>query len=76
MADAITVGKIVLLKSGGPLMTVEQVGETTTGIMSAWCTWFDSKNNKQTETFALEALQIYKGEKGSDSDDSGTWETR
>jgi uncharacterized protein YodC (DUF2158 family) len=54
-------GDIVQLKSGGPVMTVEQTGEhwsiTGTGV---WCVWFERVGNKQVasrETFAATALE-------------------
>ena len=41
-------GDLVRLKSGGPLMTVEQVGEKAlTGGEAVWCVWFEKVGNKQ-----------------------------
>jgi uncharacterized protein YodC (DUF2158 family) len=41
-------GDLVRMKSGGPLMTVEQVGKlTTTDEDAVWCTWFEKVGNKQ-----------------------------
>ena len=40
-------GDLVRLKSGGPIMTVEQVSLQTTGEMGAWCVWFAKVGNKQ-----------------------------
>jgi uncharacterized protein YodC (DUF2158 family) len=37
----IKAGDTVRLKSGGPKMTVKQVGEAANGLMMAWCDWFD-----------------------------------
>jgi uncharacterized protein YodC (DUF2158 family) len=40
-------GDLVQLKSGGPLMTVEQVGELTIGGQGVWCVWFEKVGNRQ-----------------------------
>jgi uncharacterized protein YodC (DUF2158 family) len=49
-------GDIVQLKSGGPVMTVEQVGkDSMTGQDAVWCTWFEKVGNRQdrkTDTFS------------------------
>lgn len=60
-------GDTVRLKSGGPLMTVEQTGEhySVTG-PAVWCVWFEkvgSKQNVQRDTFPAAGLQ--KAEKTS-----------
>lgn len=39
MSAEIKAGNVVQLKSGGPLMTVEQVGDHM-GTIKAWCDWF------------------------------------
>ena len=48
-------GDIVQLKSGGPLMTVEEVGkDSLTEEDTVWCTWFEKVGNRQErqkETF-------------------------
>jgi uncharacterized protein YodC (DUF2158 family) len=39
--EEIKVGSVVQLKSGGPLMTVSEVGEGYGGgAQKAWCDWF------------------------------------
>ncbi len=41
-------GDMVRLKSGGPTMTVEQVGKKSmTGEDAIWCVWFEKVGNKQ-----------------------------
>lgn len=42
-------GDVVQLKSGGPVMTVEQVGKGgMTGEDTVWCVWFEKVGNRQT----------------------------
>lgn len=61
MSDAIKAGDIVQLKSGGPRMTVSQVGERAHGAgPGAWCEWFDAKSTLQNAVFSPEALQVIK----------------
>lgn len=41
-------GDLVRVKSGGPIMTVEQVGKTAMLEEDAvWCVWFEKVGNKQ-----------------------------
>lgn len=41
-------GEIVRLKSGGPLMTVEQTGtKAYTEEAAIWCIWFEKVGNRQ-----------------------------
>lgn len=59
MADKISVGDTVHLKSGGPDMTVDNIGNysfTDDGPPSAKCSWFDSKNERKTDIFPLTSL--------------------
>lgn len=55
-------GDVVVLKSGGPRMTVSQVGQAhMTGEDTVWCVWFErvgSKQVKQEATFSPAVLQI------------------
>ena len=51
-------GDTVRLKSGGPLMTVTNVGTRAyTSEEAVWCMWFDAKNNRTEDTFPPEALE-------------------
>jgi uncharacterized protein YodC (DUF2158 family) len=52
----IKAGDVVMLKSGGPTMTVSSVGDYY-GTMSAWCVWFDGRK-QSTGTFPLTSLRI------------------
>jgi len=54
-------GDVVELKSGGPRMTVEQVGKSgMTGEETVWCVWFEKVGNRQLRqdaTFKPTSLQ-------------------
>jgi len=57
MADAFKPGDVVTLKSGGPKMTVAQVGNAAmSGEPTVWCVWFDGVK-KLEETFPPDALK-------------------
>ena len=59
MAD-ITIGSTVQLKSGGPIMTVEDIGQKASnpdGPECAWCQWFE-KTKLHDGVFALTSLTI------------------
>ena len=56
----VTVGATVRLKSGGPVMTVEQIGQKAMGgggADHAWCQWFD-KTKLTTGVFPLTSLDV------------------
>lgn len=48
------VGDVVILKSGGPSMTVNSVD-----ISGVFCVWFDSKGETKSATFLAEMLNHY-----------------
>jgi len=54
-------GDLVRVKSGGPIMTVEQIGKTAMLEEDAvWCVWFEKVGNKQVaqkDTFAPVVLE-------------------
>lgn len=52
-------GDIVVLKSGGPSMTVESVATQTDLIKKAKCTWFTGET-KSSDTIAVVALKLVK----------------
>ncbi|MFZ1972024.1 MAG: DUF2158 domain-containing protein [Candidatus Acidiferrales bacterium] len=56
MANEIKEGDTVMLKSGGPTMTVEKV-ERSNDVMTAWCQWFDG-NKPMANRFSLTSLQL------------------
>lgn len=54
----IKVGDTVKLKSGGPVMTVAEIGRTASGErLTAWCDWFE-KGKKETGAFPVASLVI------------------
>lgn len=57
MSDQFEIGDVVRLKSGGPTMTVTQVGQKAmTGQQAVWCVWFDVKG-QQSGDFPPGALE-------------------
>ncbi len=56
MADEIKAGDVVVLKSGGPEMTVSFVENPGGGNVAA-CAWFDDKRKQQSARFPLTSLQ-------------------
>jgi uncharacterized protein YodC (DUF2158 family) len=55
MPDEIKAGDVVQLKSGGPKMTVDEVG-VNNGVMKAWCVWFKD-DKKDHGTFPISSLK-------------------
>jgi uncharacterized protein YodC (DUF2158 family) len=53
------VGDQVLLKSGGPTMTIEKIMGTRIS-----CTWFNGKNELSRDVFEAEALDKHPGAQG------------
>ena len=49
------IGDTVVLKSGGPVMTVTAIDNE--GLV-VWCAWFDGNDEKQ-ESFPADALEAY-----------------
>ncbi len=54
-------GDIVRLKSGGPMMTVDAVGEHM-GSQAIWCTWFVG-TKKFNDTFGPHSLKSAENER-------------
>ena len=50
------VGNVVVLKSGGPKMTIESIEDDC-----AECTWFNEKKELTRATFDLNTIQVVKG---------------
>lgn len=57
MENELKEGDVVMLKSGGPKMTVETIGQYDYE-NKAYCTWFDG-NKKVSDLFKLEALALW-----------------
>jgi uncharacterized protein YodC (DUF2158 family) len=53
------IGDVVRLRSGGPKMTVTEVGETLSGQMSVWCTWFVG-TRQETGTFPVGGVELFR----------------
>lgn len=58
MENELKVGDVVFLKSDGPNMTIEDIGEYNFAI-KAYCSWF-VEGEKKSDVFALEALVLFK----------------
>ena len=56
--SGIKVGDTVRLKSGGPAMMVNSIGDDWGGVKVATCEWFDTKQSPQEKSFALTSLEI------------------
>lgn len=50
------VGDMVVLKSGGPKMTIQEIGEIS-NTEKATCFWFEG-NNLKKDYFSLESLEF------------------
>lgn len=50
----IKIGDVVILRSGGPRMTVDGFGMADRNVV---CVWFDEKDVKRS-TFSIEGLEI------------------
>jgi len=50
------IGDLVKLKSGGPTMTVEDIGPNFAEETTVYCAWFDGKNMPQKANFPPAAL--------------------
>lgn len=62
MTDQIKTGDVVVLKSGGPKMTVSQVAKRPYGdALHAWCDWFIQDRSpwkKEEGVFPLTSLKV------------------
>lgn len=52
MTQGFKKGDVVRLKSGGPRMTVAELGQSLVS-----CTWFDERNNPHSQAFDPEVLE-------------------
>lgn len=56
MPSPFKVGDVVMLKSGGPLMTISQIAADGNGRPCVWCDWFDG-NKTANAVFPQESLE-------------------
>lgn len=56
MSEPLKIGDVVMLKSGGPAMTITTIGDRY-GTESAWCAWFDG-NKEASGVFPLPTLRL------------------
>ena len=56
MAEQFKVGDVVTLRSGGPDMTVTDVGYNVSRKPTVWCTWFIG-TNQESGAFPPDALR-------------------
>ena len=61
------IGDVVRLKSGGPVMTIDDIDRLTISEkdapLYAWVSWFDSKNNPHSGNYPITSLKIYTAPK-------------
>jgi uncharacterized protein YodC (DUF2158 family) len=66
MADDFNVGDVVMLKSGGPAMTIEEIGEYSAfgvaGRNQAKCVWFEGTKRKNHKSAIFEFSTLTKSE--------------
>lgn len=55
MYDKIKKGDVVQLRSGGPVMTVDDI-ESENGVETAYCSWFIG-SKRQNDSFLVESLE-------------------
>jgi uncharacterized protein YodC (DUF2158 family) len=55
MAEEIKAGDVVQLKSGGPEMTVTEVGLDGFEKPTVWVVWFE-KNKKESDAFQIDSV--------------------
>lgn len=55
-------GDVVMLKSGGPIMTVREAEITRGDVRSTYCHWFDRRGELQGGRFTVEMLTASKSE--------------
>lgn len=59
MSETLKSGDVVKLKSGGPKMTVTDVGhDEIAGQTLVWCVWFDDKQIEKRGAFPLQSVEL------------------
>jgi len=59
MSETFQLGDVVVLKSGGPKMTVSMTGDDSFQRPTVWCDWFEG-NKKISGTFPPSSLKLEK----------------
>jgi uncharacterized protein YodC (DUF2158 family) len=62
--DEFKVGDIVMLKSGGPRMTISQVAQDTNEEQRAWCDWFEGNKPHKGDFLVAQLKHIEEGSGG------------
>ena len=55
------VGDVIMLKSGGPKMTVKSVGRDWVDTMCVFVTWFGDKNKVKDGAYPIETVELAIG---------------
>ncbi len=60
---ALKIGDLVQLKSGGPIMTITNIGADILGNPRFTCVWFDKEHKENDGTYPAAVLDAVTGEK-------------
>jgi uncharacterized protein YodC (DUF2158 family) len=60
MSEGFQLGDVVLLKSGGLLMTIESIENASSGHKRAFCVWFDENKEVKSNSFLVHTLEKSK----------------
>jgi uncharacterized protein YodC (DUF2158 family) len=78
MSAEVEVGSVVRLKSGGPKMTVSEIGEQSlgSGTKYVWCDWFVQDKapwKKDSGSFPLTSVELVKQGSSETKTVGGMW---
>ena len=63
MSEPFKVGDVVVLKSGGPAMTVTSIGKPAyESVLHVWVSWFDNATS-HAGVFPVDAVELAKSTK-------------
>jgi uncharacterized protein YodC (DUF2158 family) len=60
MTEGLSEGDMVVLKSGGPIMTISALIQTADRLTLAYCQWFSDENKLESHRFRLSVLKRIK----------------